>query len=133
MRRSETELTVRRERKARDHPEKILTMDMQKYYMQQRKEAADRLDTPKPCSRGDTVEVSQLSGVPEWMADYPVEGEVIRVDPRGIGTHHIFADWFVTVRFDEDEPTGVYGVTTELFCVGGARPDWEDLPVTVVN
>lgn len=94
---------------------------------------ADRVDTPQPCERGDTVEVSQLSGVPEWMADYPVTGEVVRLEPRGIGTHNIFADWFVTVRFDEDEETGVYGTTTELFCVGGSRRSWDELPVEIAN
>jgi hypothetical protein len=94
---------------------------------------ADRVDTPQPCERGDTVSVSQLSGVPEWMADYPVTGEVVRLEPRGIGTHNIFADWFVSVRFDEDEETGVYGTTSELFCVGGTRRDWDELPVEVVD
>lgn len=93
---------------------------------------ADRVDTPQPCEVGDTAEVSRLCGVPAWMADYPVTGEVVRVEPRGIGTHNIFADWFVRVKFDEEEETGIYGTTTELFCVGGSRRCWDELPVTVV-
>lgn len=110
-----------------------MSSELDKLYRERWEMYADRVDTPQPCEHGDVVEVSQLSGVPKWMADYPVTGEVVRLQPRGIGTHNIFAEWFVTIRFDKDEETGVYGTTTELFCVGGARRSWDELPVEIVD
>lgn len=93
----------------------------------------ERVDTPKPCSVGDMVEVECICGVPTWAADYPVTGEVTRVDPRGVGTHNIIADWYVRVRFDESEDAGIHGVTTEWFFVGGPRRSWEDVPAEVIE
>jgi hypothetical protein len=109
-----------------------MNTDVNQQYKERWEMFADRVDTPQPCEKGDTAEVSQLSGVPEWMADYPVTGEVVRVEPYGIGTHNVFADWFIRIQFDEEEETGVYDTTTELFCVGGARRDWDELPVEIV-
>ncbi|TKX60681.1 hypothetical protein EXE48_11970 [Halorubrum sp. ASP1] len=103
------------------------------HYQQLKEYYEEKVDTEKPCSVGNTLSVSRLSGVPEWAADYPVTGQVTRVEPKGVGTHNIVADWFVRVRFDSDQPTGVAGTTTELFCVGGSRRSWADLPVVVTD
>jgi len=104
------------------------------YYQQQKEYYAERVDTPQPCEVGDTVEATAISGIPSWMTDYPVTGEVVRVEPRGVGTHNIFADWFIRVRFTEDQLDGaVYQGTTELYCVGMSRGDWDETPLTVVD
>ena len=108
--------------------------ELDNYYQQQKQYYADKVDTDKPCSVGDTVEVTQISGIPPFMTDYPVTGKVVKVQPRGVGTHNIFADWFVRVRFTEEQLDGaVFKGTTELYCVGGSRKNWEDTPVTVIE
>lgn len=112
---------------------KDITMDQEEYYQKMKEEYAEKVDTPKPCSVGDRVEVTQISGVP-WDDKYPMYGTVKRVEPRGVGTHNIFADWFVRVRFTEEECNGaVYKGTTELFCVGGSRREWNELPIKVIE
>lgn len=96
-------------------------------YQKQWEHYAEKVDTPQPVEQGDSVEVSQLAGV--YGADYPVTGTVIRVTPRGFGDHKILADWFVKVKFDEDEPTAVHGATTERFFVGRNERSWDELPI----
>ena len=94
----------------------------------------NKVDTPKPCEVGDRVEVTSISGIPSHMCDYPVYGTVTKIQPRGVGTHNIFADWFVYVRFTEEEIDGaVFNGTTELYCVGGSRRSWDELPLRVVD
>lgn len=111
-----------------------MTTPLEAYRQEQKKKAAERVETPQPCEVGDTVEVTRISGIPSHMTDYPCVGEVVRVEPRGMGNHTILADWFVRVRFTEEQLSGaVYNGTTELYCVGGTRRSWEDLPVEVVN
>lgn len=99
------------------------------YYDDQWEHYAERVDTPQPCEVGDRAEVSQLSGVPSWAADYPLKGKISNVEPRGFGTHQSFAHWFVTVRIDDDQDAGVHGTVTETYQVGGSHRDWEDIPV----
>jgi len=106
----------------------------EEYYQQQKEYYADKVDTPKPCSVGDRVKVTQISGV-SGDEYYPMYGTVKKVEPRGVGTHNIFADWFVRVRFSEEECNGsVFKGTSELYCVGGpSGREWSDIPVTVIE
>ncbi|ERJ05085.1 hypothetical protein HLRTI_002884 [Halorhabdus tiamatea SARL4B] len=111
-----------------------MSTPLEEYHKELKKRAAENVETPQPCEVDDTVEVSQISGIPEHMTDYPCTGEVIRVEPRGLGTHNIFADWFVKVRFTEEQLDGaVFKGTTELYCVGGTRPLWDEQPIEVVD
>ena len=108
-------------------------MPQTSHYSELKSHYESRTNTPKPCERGDTVSVTQRSGIPNWAADYPLEGEVVKVEPRGVGTHHIIADWFVTVRFDANTHSGVSGASTELYCVGGTKRDWDEIPVKLTD
>jgi len=107
-------------------------------YETQRKQMVEyyenKTDTPKPCNVGDTVEVTQISGIPSHMTDYPVTGEVTRVEPKGVGTHNIMADWFIRVHFTEEQLDGaVFKGTTELYCIGGTRKSWDESPIEIVD
>lgn len=91
--------------------------DMREYY-------AERTDTPEPpVEPGDAVLCDGLIGI--HTADYPIEGEVKRVTPRGIGTHNVMADWFVRVYFPETA-CNVYQGTTSVFFIGGSEGTWEE-------
>jgi len=102
---------------------------LSEHYEEMKEHYAKKVDTPKPIEVGDRVEVTKISGVP-WDDKYPMYGTVKKVEPRGVGTHNIFADWFVRVKFTEEECNGaVYNGTTELFCVGGSERSWDELPI----
>jgi len=107
--------------------------DHQTRYEELKEYYAEKVDTPKPpIEVGDTVKVHQLAGI--HSEHYPFEGTVKRIEPRGVGTHNIFADWFIRVHFTEEQLHGaVYKGTTELFCVGGSRRSWDELPIEATD
>jgi len=105
----------------------------EKYHEQQKQRYTEQLDTQKPCERGDTVVVNQISGVP-WDEYYPMEGTVISVTPRQMTNGRLGCDWLIRVRFTADGCNGaVYNGTTELFAIGGRRHSWEDAPISLLD
>jgi hypothetical protein len=105
----------------------------EEYYKQRKQEYGERLDTPKPCECGDTVKVTQISGV-AGNDYYPMYGTVTSVKPRQMTNGRLGGDWIIRVRFTEDGCNGaVFNGTTELFAIGGRREVWENKPIELLD